>query len=64
MPKLKQATIKDINSAVLPEDAKHIENNAVYVLNKRQPTPEKDVDSLVEVEIALRKCKRVGMFKK
>jgi hypothetical protein len=63
MPKLKQATKRDINAVMLPADISHIQKDVVYVLSGEKPvTHDREVDSLIEIETAIKKCKQVGMF--
>ena len=65
MNKLKVATIKDFKSWDIPaDDLKNISKNsksARYILASSAPMKKKD-DSLIDIEIAFRKCKRVGVF--
>lgn len=65
MKKLKQATINELKEFLPADDLKYFEtNNQVfesYILNSVKPFEKRD-DSLIELEIAFRKCKRVGVF--
>ena len=64
MNKLRKATIKDLKNSVPEEDLKYIEQidpSERFILSKSTPYKKQD-DSLVELEIAFRKCKRVGVF--
>ncbi len=64
MKKLKKITAEELKSKIVEKDY----NNTVrmresYYLVETVKQPEnKDVDELVDVEVALRQCKRVGVF--
>jgi hypothetical protein len=61
MIKLKQVTSKEIKKYFSADDVKHVEKYQAYKLEKNKPIGKRD-DSLIEIEIAFRKCKRVGVF--
>ena len=64
MSKLRKATIDDFRNTVPGEDLKNIDKtyrSSGFALNKKAPLRKRD-DSLIELEIAFRKCKRVGVF--
>ncbi|MCK5510389.1 hypothetical protein KAI65_02500 [Candidatus Parcubacteria bacterium] len=65
MNKLKKVTVKDFEKLNLPnEDFKYLSKNSrtgSFVMKKSVPMKKRD-DDLIELEIAFRKCKRVGVF--
>ena len=65
MSKLKKVTVKDFEKLNLPnEDFKYLSKNSrtgSFVMKKSVPMKKRD-DDLIELEIAFRKCKRVGVF--
>jgi hypothetical protein len=64
MDKLRRATSKDLKNVVPEEDFKQINRmnkSECFVLKKDSPLKKKD-EFLIELEIAFRKCKRVGVF--
>ena len=65
MNKLKKITVKDFEKLNLPnEDFEYLNKNSVtgsFAMKKSVPMEKRD-DGLIEIEIAFRKCKRVGVF--
>jgi len=62
MRKLKKATIKDLERIIPKSDWTYIKRDNTFLeLDRQKPLIKRD-DSLIELEIAFRKCKRVGVF--
>lgn len=66
MSKLKQIEIQEIESIVIDKDiAKEMKETEepIYKINSDTSAEIKTPNQLINIEIALRRCRRVGMFK-
>ena len=65
MNKLKEVSINEIKKIIPNSDFINITKggNSLFALNDNEPMEKREIDSLINIEIALRRCKRVGIFK-
>jgi hypothetical protein len=63
MTKLKKITTKELSNKINEFDIGHIkQGQPIFELINSKKMKKREIDSLIEIEIALRKCKRVGVF--
>ncbi|MCK5061649.1 hypothetical protein KAR28_03805 [Candidatus Parcubacteria bacterium] len=61
MSKLRKITNKEAEKYIPKEELKYAQKLGTYKLENTKRFSERD-DSLINIEIAFRKCKRVGVF--
>ena len=62
--KLKKLTIDEARNVIFNEDVAHIKKTDEPFFEISDKALARKTDELIELEIALRKCERVGVFKK
>ena len=64
MSNLKQLTIENVSTLLNEEDLKALnQKEQIFAVTEKIRMEEAKPDELLELEIALRKCERVGFFK-
>lgn len=61
---LKKISVNSIKLNIPKNDLVSIQKNFnhVFILEKTEPFKDREIDNLIEIEIAVRKCRRVGVF--